>query len=338
MDALDWPSAWQRALYEEGAGLYRRDAPGRHFATSVTGIPGAARELAGAVRELALRCRAPQIVDLACGDGELAAELAGPGVPPVLAVDVRERPAALPQDVGWCRTPGGADVSGLAPGLVPGALVIAHEWLDVVPCPIWEIDDAGSPRTVLVDPAGDERLGPGPGERGGPCPPDLDWCARWWPLDGLPPGARVEVGRARDLAWEGLLAAVGDAGGGLCVAVDYGHERAHRPTYQTLRGHRRGRPTRAVPDGGRDLTADVSVDSLRQDRRLRQRELLHELGMRARPPDPAGAGLDPHGYAADLAAAGARGRLLDPRGLGGFWWVFARVPASRTPRPARAGR
>ena len=33
------------------------------------------------------------------------------------------------------------------------ALVVAHEWLDVVPCPVAELDDRGVLRHLLVDPA-----------------------------------------------------------------------------------------------------------------------------------------------------------------------------------------
>ena len=70
-------------------------------------------------------------------------------------------------DVEWLRSPGGA---GLPPELteLSDALVIAHEWLDVVPCTVAEVDDDGTPREVLVDPAsGEECLG-GIAHRRGP--------------------------------------------------------------------------------------------------------------------------------------------------------------------------
>ena len=39
------------------------------------------------------------------------------------------------------------------------------------------------------------------------------------------PGARAEVGSARDLAWSGLTAALAS---GTALAVDYGHRREQR--------------------------------------------------------------------------------------------------------------
>lgn len=317
---IPWDRAWQEALYATPGGFYRRAAPDTHFATAVQGIPGSAAIMAEAMAQLADRLGCPAVIDLAAGRGELAAEIARARDDLRLtAIDVGARPAGLPGKVAWHKTPGGADLTGLPE--TAGALVIAHEWLDVVPCPIWQIDERGEPMVVLVDPDGQESLGPGPGRPGGPQPADLAWCERWWPLAGLPEGARIEVGRARDEAWAGLLSRAPEA---VCLAVDYGHTRADRPPNGTLLGYRSGHAVPPVPDGRCDLTAHVAVDSLAQDERHRQRDLLLCLGVDAAAPPVELAGEDPARYVARLTRAGAAARLLDPEGLGGFHWVLAR--------------
>lgn len=317
---IPWDRAWQEALYATPGGFYRHTTPATHFATAVQGIPGSTAIMAEAVTQLADHLGCPAVVDLAAGRGELAAEIAhGRGDLHLTAIDVVPRPAGLPEKVAWHRTPGGPNLTGLPE--MDRALVIAHEWLDVVPCPIWQIDGRGEPRVVLVASDGRESLGAGPGRPGGPLPADLAWCERWWPMAGLPEGARIEVGRARDEAWAGLLSAAPRA---VCLAVDYGHTRADRPPYGTLLGFRGGHPVPPAPDGRCDLTAHVAVDSLAQDERHRQRDLLLSLGVDATAPPVELAGEDPPRYLARLTGAGAAARLLDPAGLGGFHWVLAR--------------
>src|SRR5258708_3717206 len=78
------------------------------------------------------------------------------------------------------------------------------------------------------------------------------WLARWWPLDGAPPGARAELGRPRDEAWASAVAGVER---GLALAVDYGHFLGGRPLFGTLTGFREGREVPPIPDGSCDLTA-----------------------------------------------------------------------------------
>ena len=72
-----------------------------------------------------------------------------------VGVDVVDRPAGLPERVEWVRSPGGRHLPDL--GSPTGALVLAHEWLDVVPCPVAEADDDGVLREVLVAPDGADR-------------------------------------------------------------------------------------------------------------------------------------------------------------------------------------
>ena len=170
---------------------------------------------------------------------------------------------------------------------------------------------------VLVDPAtGQEATGAAPTDE------ELAWCALHWPVEGLPVGARVEVGLTRDLAWADLVARVRD---GILLAVDYAHTAGDRPMGGTLTAYRSGSVVVPVPDGSCDLTAHVAVDSLEHDEITTQRAALHGLGLDARTPAHDLARTDPAGYLAALAGASAVGALTAPGGLGGFAWVLRRV-------------
>ncbi|WP_347351686.1 SAM-dependent methyltransferase [Intrasporangium sp.] len=238
----------------------------------------------------------------------------------VVGVDVVDRPAGLDARVEWLRSPGGAALPTALHDL-QDALVIANEWLDVVPCTVAEVADDGTLCEVLVDPStGDEELGPKLTD------PDAAWAASHWPT--RTPGERVEVGRTRDLAWAGLVSRVAS---GLLVAVDYGHLASERPSGGTLAAYRAGHLTRPVPDGTCDLTAHVAVDSLAADEVHRQRDLLVSLGLDARPPDHTRARTDPAGYLRDLERRSAQARLIDPSGYGGFWWVLQRKEGADVP-------
>ena len=227
------------------------------------------------------------------------------------------RPADLPDAVAWLRSPGGARLpAGLTD--LDDVLVVAHEWLDVVPCTVAEVVAPGRLAVVLVDPAtGEEATG-----AAAPTGDELAWCARHWPLDDLPVGARVEVGLARDRAWHDLVSRVRR---GTVLAVDYGHTAGERPAAGTLTAYRAGALVAAVPDGSCDLTAHVAVDSLEHDELTTQRAALHALGLRAGTPPHDLARTDPAAYLAALASASAVGALTAPEGLGGFRWVLRRV-------------
>lgn len=311
-----WREAWQQALYGPG-GAYRSPAgPAGHFTTATHGPLGAV--LAEALALLADREGCTQVVDVGAGRGELLAALHG--IRPDLrltGLDVVDRPGDLPDAVGWVVSPGGAGLPDSLTGL-EDVLVVAHEWLDVVPCTVAEVVAPGRLATVLVDPAtGDEELGAAPDAA------DLAWCARHWPLADLPVGARVEVGRHRDAAWSDLVRRVSR---GTVLAVDYGHTRDARPPHGTLVGYRAGALVTPVPDGSCDVTAHVAVDSLDADEVTTQRAALHGLGLRAGPPPTALAGTDPVAYLTALARSSAVAALTDPGGLGAFHWVLRRVP------------
>ncbi|MGL5819969.1 MAG: SAM-dependent methyltransferase [Phycicoccus sp.] len=322
MTSRPWREAWHEALYGRH-GFYRRaEGPAGHFTTSTHGSFGAV--FADAVARLADRDGASRVVDLGAGRGELLGHLRS--IRPDLeltGVDVVSRPDVVPDDVTWLVSPGGRSLAtGLDDVLAQAGpvLVVAHEWLDVVPCTVAEVVGPGVLAEVHVDPAtGSETRG------GPPTESELSWCARHWPVDGLPVGARVEVGLARDEAWGALLRVLGRAGGGTALAVDYGHERAHRPPHGTLAGYRDGRLVDPVPDGSCDLTAHVAVDSLEHDELTTQRAALHELGLTGAPPPVDVARTDPAGYLAALSRSSAVAALTDPGGLGGFRWVLRRV-------------
>lgn len=307
-----WEQAWAEALYGDG-GFYRRpEGPAGHFATSAQG--GAGEVLAEALLRLADREGLTTIVDVACGRGELLTSLAAlaEGSVHLVGVDVVARPAGLDPRVDWLVSPGGGDLPDL--GHATRALVLAHEWLDVVPCPVARADEHGRLRTVLVDDEGNESLGSPLAQR------DADWAARWWP-GPYSPGDRVEIGRTRDDAFTRLVERVRS---GLVVAVDYGHTLAERPRCGSLVGYADGVLCAPVPDATCDLTAHVAMDSLPADRVLTQREVLRDLGLDGTRPPVETARTDPAGYLAALSRASRASSLTGP-GPGGFLWALRSV-------------
>ena len=201
--------------------------------------------------------------------------------------------------------------------------MVANEWLDNLPCEVVEVDERGTPRLVHVDPAtGSERLGAPVTDPA--APPGLGaWLEEWWPLPE--PGLRAELGSTRDAAWADVVARVRR---GVAVAVDYGHTRDGRPPFGSLRSYRDGAEVDVVPDGSRDVTAHVAVDAVAAavgGRLLRQREVLHRLGVRGERPALGLARSAPASYLSALARATEAAELTDPAGLGGFFWVITEI-------------
>jgi SAM-dependent MidA family methyltransferase len=308
-DAPSWRTAWDRALYGPD-GFYRRHAPADHFRTAVHGSDLMARALLRLVEAHDL----DTVVDVGAGRGELLVGLhrLAPELE-LLAVEVAPRPAGLPGPIAW---------STVLPESVDG-LVVAHEWLDNIPCHVAGVDDDGDVRVVHVDPStGAESFGHRVTTPGVP-PSMAEWLQEWWPLEGREPGSRAEIGTARDRAWSDV---VGRVERGLAIAVDYGHTVGDRPVGGSLRSYLEGRQVPVLPDGSRDVTAHVAVDSVAAavgGTVTTQREALELLGIDGSRPPLTLASTDPAAYVGALSRAAAAGDLSTGGGLGDFYWVVS---------------
>jgi SAM-dependent MidA family methyltransferase len=325
---LTWREAMRRALYGPGGFYLRGEAPAAHFRTSVHVSGAYAGAVLALLRETDAALGHPSrldLVDVGAGRGELLTQvLAAAREEPALerriaphAIEVAPRPPGCSERIRWSRSLR-RPVTGL---------VIASEWLDNVPLDTVEYGPDG-PRVLLVDPAtGEERPGPRPR------PADLAWLDLWWPPRAC--GDRAEIGRTRDAAWSALTGRLR----GLAIAADYSHLRCGRPRRGTLAGYLDGRLVRPVPDGSRDITAHVALDSCAaageaagaaRSLLTTQRAVLRALGLRGGRPPLRLAGQDPHGYLAALQRASEVAELTDPGGLGGFGWL---VQAAGIPLP-----
>ena len=260
MSAVTWSRAWRDASRE----FWSSEQPSAHFTTSAG--PLVAERIAEILREVDDRLGHPEtlhVVDIGCGDGTLLALVreqcadmnprarwTGVDVRPLDVVSVESLVAEAP-----CALPLG-DVRGL---------VMAHEWLDEIPCDIVERDEDGVDRLVLVDRRGVEVLGPpltdddACAECGVDAGKTRSWLARWWPL--AEPGDRAEVGIARDRAWHWMTELLA---GGTALATDYGHvhdERTTRHRHGSLTAYASGSLARPAPDGTANLTAHVALDA-----------------------------------------------------------------------------
>jgi SAM-dependent MidA family methyltransferase len=293
--SVPWRDAWSDALYSPD-GFFRHTRPTDHFRTSVTSSDVFAEAIARLIREAGLDA----VVDLGAGGGELLMRLHGidPGLR-LTGVELASRPD-LPGDIAW---------TDELPAAIDG-LLIAHEWLDNIPCDVVELDEDGVVRLVEVEPdTGDERLGE---------PVESAWLERWWPLEE--PGMRAEIGEPRDDAWADAVGRVH----GIALAVDYGHTADGRPPFGSLASFALGHEVDVVPDGRRDVTAHVAVDAVaaRVGASVeRQRDALARLGVDgARPPLDLATD-DPAAYVHALARASESAELRARGGWGDFWWL-----------------
>lgn len=137
--------------------------------------------------------------------------------------------------------------------------VLVGDWLSHVPTHVVEVGADGFPRMVHVDPVtGRERLGAKLVETG--VPQQIGrWLQEWWPLADFGPGARAEVGTARDAAWRDIVRNLGPSG--VAIALEHGHLRSARPPRGTLRSPGLDAEV-IVPDGFRDIVADVALDAV----------------------------------------------------------------------------
>jgi SAM-dependent MidA family methyltransferase len=321
---IGWREATQHALYGDG-GFYRSAAgPADHFRTSVHASP----LFAEAVLALARSSGLATIVDIGSGRGELllALHALDPTVA-LIAVELADRPAGLPEDIAWL---------GNLPEGVHG-LAIGNEWLDNVPVDAAVVTDQGW-RGLLVEPAtGDEQ--PGDLVDGA----DLEWLQRWWPAGEV--GDRAEIGLPRDQAWAG---AVGSLSRGVAVAVDYHHRRSERPRSGSLVGYRAGTRVDPVPDRSCDITSQVALDSCAAAGQeagadwtvlTDQRSVLHGLLGVPQAPSYDLAVREPATYLAALSRTSQAADLTRRDGLGGFGWLVqgVGVPRSETLGSCAAG-
>ena len=307
---------WSRAWADASSAFWSREEPTAHFRTSVS--PALADRVAGIALSVDRRLGHPDpmwIVDIGCGDGHLL-ELVRERCP-----DLASRARWLGVDVRRMSRRGVETIQATCPADLPGApfvgLVMAHEWLDEIPCEVVERDDAGVDRIVLVDRVGSETLGPAISddascERWGLDAAELrEWVHAWWPLSD--PGDRAEIGFARDRAWA-WLGSLLEAG--CALATDYGHDRDGRRAmhrHGTLTAYRDGRVVPPVPDGGSGITAHVALDScaaaLPGTRRSAQRDEIAAPSMPAEP------------EVADVQAYFEGLRLRDGSGPGRVGWL-----------------
>jgi SAM-dependent MidA family methyltransferase len=262
---INWQQAWDRAAQE----FYRQAEPAWHFTTDAMQGTSTALMLPILQQVLAQCPGQVTVVDVGAGDGALVTGLlaavadstAAERIRPI-CIDLRERPEHLDPAITWVRA------DGRQVHLDPfDGLLIAHEFLDDLPCPWIECDADGVRRAVLVDAAGATELGPSLTDRAGCAGQGLDgaaiqaWLDRWWPIHR--PHARCEPGLERDRAWTHLTDALRT---GRAVAVDYGHLLADRRagTWDggTITGYRHGRVVSATVDGSCNITAHVSMDAV----------------------------------------------------------------------------
>ncbi|WP_218159493.1 SAM-dependent methyltransferase [Lentzea albida] len=276
---LDWEAAWHAALYGPSGFFARGEKPSGHFRTS----PLVGPELAEALLVLLARVDAAlgfppvvDFVDVGAGGGELAfavRTLATGSLAARLRVTAVEvGPFVELPGVQWVRE---------VPSCV--GLLVGHEWLDAIPCP------------VVRGPSSDP------------------WITRWWP--SLEDGELAEVGSPRDAAWAAAVSGVH----GAALAIDYGHLVSSRRF--TLTGYRGGRQVPPVFDGSCDITAHVALDACAAAAGgdwvlVSQRDALSALGLSG---SASGSGWD---WLESAARAGRIAELRDPGGLGGFGWLL----------------
>lgn len=312
-ERVPWSRAWAAASRD----FWSREEPADHFGTSVS--PLMAARVEDIARETDARLGHPDefwIIDIGCGDGQLL-DLVRDRCP-----DLAARARWLGVDVRSVSRGGIESIQSFCPADLEGApfvgLIMAHEWLDEIPCDVIERDDDGVDRIVLVDRHGEESLGPAITDDAACAALGVDaqsaraWMQAWWPL--AEPGDRAEVGLERDRAWA-WMGSLLEAG---CVlATDYGHDRDVRlGTYRhgTLTAYRDGRVVPPVPDGRAGITAHVALDScaaaLPGTRRSAQRDEIAAPSMPAEPD------------VADVQAYFDGVRLRDRSRLGDVGWLL----------------
>jgi hypothetical protein len=312
---VTWREAWEAA----NLSFYSTQHPDSHFRTSAAYADVLAPAIAHFVEGGLPAPREHldiEVVDVGAADAALgtyvAQELAARGWQSrTRSFDLRPGPAVtvgvVPQALKHSYAHRSTQTFGV---------VLAHEFLDDVPCERIVIDDTGSPRLLLAE-GGSTIIGPrlndpvcarwGIDVRG-----LVTWWQKWAPC--TTPGVVIDIGDARDAAWCAMLTYFDR---GLALAVDYAISRADRTDRgTTVTSYREGRRVPVTLDGSANITAHVAFDALaaagsrhaRTTVLRRQRECI---------PAP-GSSRDP---LVDLARASRAATLRDPAGLGAFRWL-----------------
>ena len=128
------------------------------------------------------------------------------------------------------------------------------------------------------------------------------------------------MGDARDAAWTDAVSRVH----GVALAIDYVHTRERRPFHGSLRSYAGGREVDVIPDGKRDVTAHVAIDSATSGvdaTLMSQRDALVALGVDATRPPQSLASTDPAAYVRALSRATQAAELLARGGWGDYTWA-----------------
>jgi SAM-dependent MidA family methyltransferase len=246
--------------------FYQRNAPGTHFSTAPMHHDRIAERIADRIRQVANRDI--EVIEVGAGNGALITavvrHLRDLGLTPrAHALDLQPPPAHLDPMITWHR--GDVRIHPLPRTQQHQPFLIAHEFLDDLPCEVIELD--AEPHIMLANDDGTLERGPALSDAAAcaalnmDVPGILDWIQRWWPLGQ--PMQRIEVGIERDRIWRSLVQQVR---GGMAFAIDYGHVFAERRvgTWDagTLAGYRDHQLTSPRLDGQTNVTAHVAFDAL----------------------------------------------------------------------------
>lgn len=292
MSTLPWASAWKTA----NVCFYDQHSAERQFRTSIESGTEIARALGRIItsHDAELEQEDFLVIDIGSGSGRLLEQLASlvPEHITLMGLDIRERPPGLDPRILWRQgqiDDSTEDFSGFDGHMV--GVVIAHEFLDDIPCTVVELDEDLVPHLILVDPVdGAEYTGPPLDDPAARCllgqatDEQSAWLDSWWPPTR--PMARREIGVDRARLWARLSRIVAS---GYAVAIDYAHGRTERSAgvwdAGTLRGFSAGRPRSAIPDGSVNITAHVALDALASRSAIlrTQSEVLEGTSLRSWP-------------------------------------------------------
>lgn len=342
---MDWLDEWWSAMLGP-EGFWHREDPSEHFHTAVgdSADPHLAAQFARTLMWVARKAGPPihrnrgplvgaadrpaplvGMVDLGAADGALLRAVAAEQPDwSLLGVDVRPAPE-LPAAATWaqalwdvrasCWTTAAGRPAPAAPWAEHARsgplLVVAHEWLDELPCRVarrhghddWEL------------------LGPDGPTGATPDAEESAWLHTW-----AGDAEIVEIGLTRDRAWAAIARDL--PAGSLLMAVDYGHVRETRPSQGSLVGYRHGRLVPPVPDGHTNITAPVAIDALAAAVEHVPGTVVRLRAQQAQVVTDSAPELGPEEGATPLAALMAANRrrvLADPARFGANWWLVHHV-------------